>query len=171
MRKRPLEDIVSLAIPYLVKAGYLSEADALKERPRIERMMAEEKDRIEHLSQIVEKVRYYFEEPAALDEGALKILRKKQDALPMVKRYAAEVEARVPEISWQPGEPAALEAHAREFTGKEGVSLGDLAQPLRAILTGRSATPGLFEVMSILGKATCLKRLARADDLFLQAGS
>ena len=171
IRKRPLQDIVNLAVPYLVKAGYLSEQQALGDRRRIEMMVAEEKDRIEHLSQIVEKLRYYFEEPTTLDEGALKVLRKKKESLPLLKRYAADVDARVSESSWLAGHPEPLEAHAREFMGKEGVNLVDLAQPLRAILTGRSATPGLFEVMSILGKTTCLKRLARADDIFLRASS
>lgn len=170
IRERPLEDIVNFAVPYLVKAGYVSEEEAVSQRGRIEKMVREEKERIEHISQIVEKLRYYFEEPALLDEGALKVLRKKKDALPMVKRYALDVKAQVPESAWQPGEPAALEAHARAFLGKEGVSLGDLAQPLRAILTGRSATPGLFEVMSILGKAACLKRLSRAESFFALAG-
>jgi glutamyl-tRNA synthetase len=131
--------------------------------------MSPEKERIECVSQIVEKVRYYFEEPTALDDGAAKVLRKQKGALPMVKKYAAEVSQLAPADSWQPGEPAALEAHAKEFIAREQVSLGELAQPLRAILTGRSATPGLFEVMTILGREACLRRLARADEFFALA--
>ncbi len=169
MRKRPVGELVDLAVPYLVRAGFLREGDLPRERLRIEKMLELEKERIECLSQIVEKVRYFFEEPAGLDEGALKVIRKKKDALPAIQRYVASVEAAVPETAWQPGLHAALEAHARELTEKEGMSLGDLAQPLRAILTGRSATPGLFEVMSILGKPACLRRLARAGEVFERA--
>ena len=42
-------------------------------------------------------------------------------------------------------------------------------QPLRALLTGRSATPGLFEVMSLLGREACLRRLTRAAAVFAAA--
>ncbi|HVR75000.1 MAG TPA: glutamate--tRNA ligase [Planctomycetota bacterium] len=165
IRQRPLGNVVQIALPFLLKAGFVRQEDVERERRRLEAMIALEKERIEHLSQIVEKVRYYFEDPVSLDDGALKVLRKKKDAAPMVKRYAVEVEAAVPEGDWQPGGHAALEAHARGFVEKESISLGDLAQPVRAVLTGRSATPGLFEVMAILGRATSLRRLARAEDV------
>jgi nondiscriminating glutamyl-tRNA synthetase len=169
IRKRPLEDIVRLATPRLVRAGFVRAEDLEKQAPRISRMIELEKERIEHLSQIVEKVRYYFEEPGELDEGALKILRKKKDALPVIERYSLDVAAQVTEEAWRPGDHRVLEEHARRFTEKEGVSLGDLAQPIRAILTGRSATPGLFEVMSVLGREACLRRLGRAGEVFARA--
>jgi glutamyl-tRNA synthetase len=169
IRKRPLEDIVRLAVPHLVRAGLVREAELEKERPRIASMVELEKERIEHLSQIADKVRYYFEEPRELDEGALKVLRKKKDALPIIERYAQDLAAAVPADAWRPGDHRALEDHARRFIEKEGVSLGDLAQPVRALLTGRSATPGLFEVMSVLGREACLRRLARAADLYARA--
>ena len=166
MRKRPIEDIVRLAVPYLLRAGFLSEADAERERTRIARMLELEKERMEHVSQVVEKTRYYFQTPEALDEGAAKVLRKKKDAAPLVLKYMEEVAANVPEASWKPDDPKPLEEHARAFIEREKVSLGDLAQPLRAILTGRSATPGLFEVMAILGRKTSLERLAHAEEWF-----
>src|SRR5690606_3910055 len=45
-----------------------------------------------------------------------------------------------------------LEAAVRDFATAEGVKLGDIAQPLRAALTGRVASPGIFEVLAILGR-------------------
>jgi glutamyl-tRNA synthetase len=166
MRKRPLEDVVRLAVPYLVRAGFIPEAGGDRERTRISRMVELEKERMEHASQVVEKTRYYFEAPEELDDGAAKVLRKKKDAAQLVRKYAEDVAANVPEGSWRPEDPKPLEEHARAFIEREKVSLGDLAQPLRAILTGRSATPGLFEVMAILGRKTSLERLARADEWF-----
>ena len=41
-----------------------------------------------------------------------------------------------------------------------GVKLGDLAQPLRAALTGRATSPGIFDVLEILGREESLARLA-----------
>jgi glutamyl-tRNA synthetase len=48
----------------------------------------------------------------------------------------------------------------RETAEALGVKLGDLAQPLRAALTGRATSPGIFEVMEILGRDESLGRLA-----------
>ena len=42
----------------------------------------------------------------------------------------------------------------------QGLKLGLIAQPLRAALTGRTASPGIFEVMAVLGKDETLGRLA-----------
>ena len=43
--------------------------------------------------------------------------------------------------------------------------MGKLAQPVRVALTGRTASPGLFEVMSLLGRDRTRERLRRAIDL------
>jgi glutamyl-tRNA synthetase len=55
---------------------------------------------------------------------------------------------------------AATEGAVRETAEALGVKLGDLAQPLRAALTGRATSPGIFEVMEILGRDESLGRLA-----------
>ena len=51
-------------------------------------------------------------------------------------------------------------AHAQAEAA--GVKLGQLAQPLRAALTGAPASPGIFEVMAVLGREEVLARLADA---------
>ena len=52
------------------------------------------------------------------------------------------------------------EATVRLFADEAGLKLGQAAQPLRAALTGRSTSPGLFDVMAVLGRDECLARLA-----------
>ena len=47
----------------------------------------------------------------------------------------------------------------RETAAALGVKLGDLAQPLRAALTGRTTSPGIFDVLAILGREESLARL------------
>ncbi|MDR3470908.1 MAG: glutamate--tRNA ligase [Devosia sp.] len=54
----------------------------------------------------------------------------------------------------------AIEAEARTFAEARGLKLGKVAQPLRAALTGRTISPGIFEVMILIGKAETLSRLA-----------
>jgi glutamyl-tRNA synthetase len=47
----------------------------------------------------------------------------------------------------------------REHADSIGAKLGQVAQPLRAALTGRATSPGLFDVMAVLGKEETLLRL------------
>jgi glutamyl-tRNA synthetase len=53
----------------------------------------------------------------------------------------------------------ATEAAVRSYADEAGVKLGQVAQPLRAALTGKSTSPGLFDVMAVLGRAETLARL------------
>ncbi|MFN3673961.1 MAG: glutamate--tRNA ligase, partial [Bosea sp. (in: a-proteobacteria)] len=54
----------------------------------------------------------------------------------------------------------AVEAAVRSFAEANGLKLGQAAQPLRAALTGRAMSPGLFDVMAVLGREETLARLA-----------
>ena len=55
-----------------------------------------------------------------------------------------------------------VEAALRDFAAEKGVKLGAVAQPLRAALTGSLASPGIFEVMEVLGRDETLGRIEDA---------
>ena len=55
-----------------------------------------------------------------------------------------------------------LETAVRGVAEAHGVGLGKVAQPLRAALTGRTTSPGIFDVLELLGRAESLARLADA---------
>jgi glutamyl-tRNA synthetase len=59
-----------------------------------------------------------------------------------------------------PWSASSTEAVVRQFAEENGLKLGQVAQPLRAALTGRATSPGLFDVMDVLGREECLARLA-----------
>ena len=73
----------------------------------------------------------------------------------LLARYAAALDG----AAWT--EPA-LEGATRAFAESEGLGLGRVAQPARAALTGRTASPGLFEVLAALGREEALGRLRDA---------
>jgi glutamyl-tRNA synthetase len=54
----------------------------------------------------------------------------------------------------------ALDAAVRNVAEEAGVKLGKLAQPLRAALTGKSTSPGIFDVLVLLGRDESLARIA-----------
>ena len=53
----------------------------------------------------------------------------------------------------------ALEEAARQYAESQGLKLGQVAQPLRAALTGRTQSPPLFEMLALLGRDESLIRL------------
>ena len=63
--------------------------------------------------------------------------------------------------AWQ---TEALEDAARTFAEDEGLKLGKVAQPLRAALTGRAVSPGVFDVLVTLGRDETLARIADAAE-------
>ena len=52
------------------------------------------------------------------------------------------------------------EAAMRAFADSNNLKLGAIAQPLRVALTGRTASPGIFDVLAVLGRRECLDRLS-----------
>jgi glutamyl-tRNA synthetase len=59
----------------------------------------------------------------------------------------------------EPWTAHAAEQAVRAFAESQSVKLGAIAQPLRAALTGRVTSPGIFEVLAVLGKVESLERL------------
>jgi glutamyl-tRNA synthetase len=56
----------------------------------------------------------------------------------------------------------AWEEEFKRVVEEEGLKMGQLAQPVRVALTGRTASPGLFDVMEILGRERTLSRLQQS---------
>jgi glutamyl-tRNA synthetase len=110
------------------------------------------KERAKTLVELMESAAFLFAtRPLAMDEKAAKILSPQaRDRLAGL----AELFAALPR--WSPEE---LDGAAREFAQKTGIKLGDVAQPLRAALTGRSVSPGIFDVLFVLGREESLARL------------
>lgn len=54
---------------------------------------------------------------------------------------------------------ATIETDVRAFADKSGLKLGAVAQPLRAALTGRTTSPPIFDVLTVLGRDESLARL------------
>jgi len=55
-----------------------------------------------------------------------------------------------------------LEEIFKEVVAQKGIKLGALAQAVRVALTGKAVSPGIYEVVKIVGKDEALKRLSRA---------
>ncbi|OHC79561.1 MAG: glutamate--tRNA ligase, partial [Rhodospirillales bacterium RIFCSPLOWO2_01_FULL_65_14] len=125
-------------------------ADATAER--IRRGMPALRERAKTLVELAENALFYAAvRPLALDAAAVKALDP--DAL----RRLEDIRAGLSGVeSWN---AASIEAALRAYAETAGQKLGQVAQPLRAALTGRTVSPGIFEVMEVLGRDECLGRL------------
>ena len=110
------------------------------------------KDRAKTLVELKDGASFLFaERPLALDEKAAQILADGgRDALAGVVTKLDAVE------DWR---AETTEAAVRAYAEEAGLKLGKAAQPLRAALTGRSVSPGVFDVLAVLGREESLARL------------
>jgi glutamyl-tRNA synthetase len=117
------------------------------------RAMPELKARAHTLNELAEGARFLFAtRPLEIDAAAEALLTP--EARPLL---AAAHEKLVALANW---DGASLEAAIREVAEGNGVKLGKLAQPLRAALTGRTTSPGIFDVLALLGRNESLARIA-----------
>jgi glutamyl-tRNA synthetase len=122
-----------------LRAKFLAAMDGLKERAKT-------------LIELLDSAYFlYAKVPLALDVKAAALLDE------AARRRLAEMHVRLADVAeWS---PTPLEAAVRAYAEESGVKLGQVAQPLRAALTGRTTSPGLFDVMAVLGRTECLARL------------
>ena len=110
------------------------------------------KERAKTLVELVNSARYLFvKRPLSFDKKASKLLN--DDARTMLKGLT-QTFAGLEEWSL-PG----IETAMRDFSGQQDLKLGKIAQPLRAAMTGTTISPGIFDVIYVLGKDETLARL------------
>ena len=114
------------------------------------------KERAKTLPDLLDKGHFVLAaRPIAADEKAAKAL----DAVS--RRILDELTPHLQNASWTRDE---LEAHVTAFAEDRGLKLGKIAQPLRAALSGRTATPSVFDMMTVIGREETLGRLQDAAD-------
>jgi glutamyl-tRNA synthetase len=154
MRSTPDAELLAAFLDFLphVAGGpeLLSRIDASM-RAKLIRAMPGLKDRAKTLLDLMKSAQFLFaSRPLTLDDRAKQIIADGgiaalQGLLPVLKG-----------TDWNaPSLEAAVKAHA-ETTGAK---LGKLAQPLRAVLTGTNTSPGIFDVLEVLGRDESLNRI------------
>jgi glutamyl-tRNA synthetase len=134
--------------PYLARAGLTPPGD----RAWLGRVADTLKERAHTLTEMIEAGRFYFERPTRYEPAAAQKLFTAEGAA-RLDRLVRRLEA-LPEFT-----APALEALFREQAAALGLKLVDLAQLTRLAVTGRTASPPLFEVLALLGREETLARL------------
>jgi glutamyl-tRNA synthetase len=155
IRASNIERIVDLCLPFLQKAGLVSNNPAHDDLEYMCRVISLEKDRLRVLSEVVQLTDFFFlDKPEYDPKGVSKWL--KRDYVPdLLKRLRAEIE------QVEDFELAAIEEMCRRIGEEIGLSGGQVIHPIRMAVTGRTVGPGLFETISVLGKDRVLQRIDR----------
>jgi len=150
IRQEKPEILAELLLPFLEGRGL---------KPRSGSWLVEVvktlQERSKTLVEMADMAEFYFRDDFRVDEKA-----EKKHLTPVIKEPLEILISRLdltPEV-----DERGLEEIFKEIVAQKNIKLGAIAQAVRVALTGKSVSPGIYEVMGILGKEEVLKRLARA---------
>lgn len=153
MKDLPLEEKVAGCLPYLLRAGLIKEPIDSAIRELAAQVLTACGDRIKLFSDILTYGSFFFTQEVRYDEAAFQ-KRVRKEGMPALLQELSERLRLVEHFT-----PAALEALVQSFCQEKNLKPADLNHALRVSLSGVSIGPGLFDLMAILGRDECLRRL------------
>ena len=151
IQSTPPEELAQHLEPHLVKTRILSEDHDLSPQ-EIAKVIPCLNQRAKTLVEMAEKSAFFFKKEVEFDEKARnKFLT--EDARPLLKKVIAGFST-LDDFSAEN-----IETLFKKIVEEEGMKLGKLAQPVRVALTGTTVSPGIYDVILLLGKEETLKRL------------
>jgi glutamyl-tRNA synthetase len=135
-------------VPYIEAKGYPVPPD----KKWREKMVATLQERAKTLVELVEMAHFYLSDDIRYDDKAAK------------KFFTSEIRAPLSELiekldAAKDFDEKSIETAFTEVLQRHNLQLGKLAQPVRVALTGTTVSPGIYEVLAVLGKERAMKRL------------
>jgi len=152
--KSDLDSLCDMVIPFLKRDGIITDKDSIN-REWLKKAIKTLQERAKTLVELAHSLRYYIAEEIEYDEKAkTKFLNKEsRDLLIELKDGLTSIS------EFSEGE---IEKLFRSIVDKHNIKLARLAQPVRVALTGGTASPGIFEVLNIIGREKTIKKLEKA---------
>jgi len=163
-RALPLSTRVDLVVEHVRAIGALPES-ALSNRAMLERAVTAVGDRMKRPEHFLDYAAWLFVESVEAEAGPWADLLAKPLA-PARLRMLADAISKV-----EPFEHDSIEQAARGLATAEGVKAGEVIMPARIALTGKKVSPGIFDVILLLGREKTVKRLQEAADRLEAAAS
>jgi len=159
IKELPSGDLLAELIPFLsAEVGF-----DVPPSPGLARLVDLVRERGKTLEELAQSARFFFATPADYDAKAAK-KHMKPEALPVLQDLHGEL-AGIP--TW---DEAGIESAFETVRARRGeLPMGKLAQPVRVALTGRAASPGIFETLAVLDRQDALDRIAAAIQHFAKS--
>ncbi len=144
------ERLVSIITPYL------HQPLSVIHKSRLLKGMNSLKERAKTIIELAESAKFYVIDPTPISDKAKSLLTEE------AKDLIVETLAILDNITdWKID---VIEESIKKLVESKGIGLGKIAQPLRVLLTGSTTSPGIFEIMEILGKEESIFRIKRGSD-------
>lgn len=150
------DTITRRAIPYMIESGLISEKDVKDNYEYIKEVVSLVKEKVRLLPEIASASEYFFKEVNEYDPKGVKKRFLKDNVVDVLEEGKKALE-QLEEFDIENTEKV-----YREVIDRLGIKSGDLIHPTRLAISGRTVTPGLFEVMALLGKEVCIRRIDKA---------
>jgi glutamyl-tRNA synthetase len=159
MQELPLKQKVAKVLPYLQRAGLVTDPPPCSISDRIKAIVTAAADRIKVAGDILDYRTFFIaDDQLSYDEPAFdKRIRQPPEAAPLLAKFKARL------ATVEPFDAATIERALHEFIASEGVQISQLIHPLRVAVTGQPVGFGLFDTLAILGRHSCLRRIERAS--------
>ena len=151
LKSKPLSELADAVKPYIAAKGYPVPQD----NKWLEQMIQTLQERAKTLAELVDNAGYYLTEEVTVDEKAAKKF--------LTAGAKSSLESLTAELNGI--EDFTHDNIERAFSNtlqKCGLKMGELAQPVRVAITGSTVSPGIHEVIAVLGKKRTLERLEKA---------
>jgi len=150
IKATPINTLAQLLIPFLEQEGIQAPESAF-----VEKVVETLAPRSKTLKEMARDAVFYFADTIVYEEKADKkfLKQKALEPLTLLMAELEQIEAFTEEN---------LEDAFRTVMEKSGLKLGKIAQPVRVALTGRTASPGIFEIIAIIGRDKVLDRVSKA---------
>jgi glutamyl-tRNA synthetase len=152
LKEKTPAELAALVRPFIEKRGYTIPGDARW----LAKMVATLRERAKTLVELVDFAHFYLSDDIRTDPKAAAKFLKPEIAEPM-REVAKELES----LDADFGENA-IRAAFEAVLARYSLKLGQLAQPVRVALTGGTVSPGIFEVIAVLGRDRTVRRLRDA---------
>ncbi|MGM0652559.1 MAG: glutamate--tRNA ligase [Bacillota bacterium] len=156
IRDKSPDQLAEAALPFFKERGLLEGEMSSSELDYLKRVLNAVRERARTLKELAEATEYFYLDDFEYDPKGIKKAFQKEGATDILRSIRQEL------CSLEDFNEEKAEALFHEMSEKTGLSFGRLIQPTRLALTGRMGGPGLFEIMSLLGKDKTLSRLDKA---------
>ncbi len=159
IRSLATEDLAQRCLPYLQQAGLLPDPCPEERYQYLQQIIPLIRERLKSVPEVTEMTNYFLQEDIPTPAKEL-LIPKKMDQLQTLASLVGAAKA-LAEVSPEFKE-ADTEAALRNVAVELGIYDGQVFMPVRVAISGRTATPGIFETMHVLGKDRVLKRIHNA---------
>ncbi|MEO0285706.1 MAG: glutamate--tRNA ligase [candidate division WOR-3 bacterium] len=160
IRNKDLKELLVLSKPFYQDAGIELQE---KDDNTLLNVLSLYRERVKTLSELPAVTKYFFTDDIEYDPEGLKKHLSSKEKFSILREFTktlVEIDSFTKER---------IEQKLREFATEKGVHPKELIHPIRILLTGKTIGPGLFELMEVLGREACIRKLERGISILENA--